>query len=222
MNSATPSTTPPTRPSKSDERALALAGIIQSANLVTAIARTGMVAQDNLNGSLESLFVTNPDSALDVYKDGSGVRTGLRLLTDIVGAYQFSEYGDTVRYSLAAIKLERALRQQAVLLGRIGAGIESIQEYKNLHSLPASDDEIIKRISKLYEETAGTIEPRIRVQGQQKHLKNSINTFRIRALLMSSIRSAVLWRQLDGRLTQFVLGRARLLRSADKVASLFN
>lgn len=210
------------KPTKSDERALALAGIIQATNLVTAIARTGMVAQDNLTGSLESIFVTNPDSALDVYPDGSGVRTGLRLLNDIVGGYQFSEYGDTVRYSLAAIKLEQQLRQQPELLRAIGAGIERIAEQRNLQSLPASDDLVIEQLSVLYEQTAGTLSPRIRILGQQKHLQNTINTTRIRALLLAAIRGAVLWRQLDGRLTQFVLGRGKLLRSAEKAASLLN
>ena len=78
------------RMTRSDERALALAGVLQAVNLVSGIARTGMVAQDNLSGSLESIFVTNPATAMDVYPGGTGVRTGLRLLSDIVGAYQSS------------------------------------------------------------------------------------------------------------------------------------
>ncbi len=50
---------------RSDERVLALAGLLQSCHLVTNLARTGLIGQDSLTGCLETVFVTNPDTTLD-------------------------------------------------------------------------------------------------------------------------------------------------------------
>lgn len=207
---------------RQEERTLALAGIAQSCYLVTGIARTGLVGEDTMTGSLESIFVTNPEETLDVYKTGNGVRTGLRVIMELLGDFRLSEHGDTLRYSLAVLGLEKQLRQAPEIMRGIGAGISRIEEHRRMQELPVTSEDIVVRLSDLYEETAGTVEPRIRVVGQQKHLQNRINTCRIRALLLAALRSAVLWRQLDGRLTQLILGRGSLLRSADNVAEILS
>lgn len=207
---------------RSDERALAFAGLLQACHLVTGVARTGMIGQDSLAGSLEAVFDTNPETTLDVYATGNGVRTGLRLIMEIIGDLNISEHGDTIRYALAVIALEKRLRANPEVLRTIGAGISNIQEHRIAQGLSVADEACVNRISELYEETAGRSEPRIRIQGQQKHLTNRANQARIRALLMSALRSAVLWRQLDGRLSQCVLGRGRLLRSTNHVEQILN
>ena len=207
---------------RNDERALALAGLLQSCHLVTGVARTGLIGQDSLAGSLESVFVTNPDTTLDVYGSGNGVRTGLRLIMEIVGDLKVSEHGDTVRYAMAVLALEKRLRANPDVLRAIGAGISSVQEHRIARGLTAADEDCVNRLSELYEKTAGLSEPRIRILGQQKHLTNPANQAKIRALLMAALRSAVLWRQLDGRLTQCVLGRGKLLRSTDHAEQILN
>ncbi len=207
---------------RNDERALALAGLLQACHLVTGVARTGLIGQDSLAGSLESVFVTNPDTTLDVYGSGNGVRTGLRLIMEIVGDLKVSEHGDTVRYAMAVLALEKRLRANPDVLRAIGAGISSIQEHRIARGLTAADEDCVNRLSELYEKTGGLSEPRIRILGQQKHLTNPANQAKIRALLMAALRSAVLWRQLDGRLTQCVLGRGKLLRSADHAEQILN
>ncbi|MBL6688819.1 MAG: DUF489 family protein [Pseudomonadales bacterium] len=207
---------------RSDERALAFAGLLQACHLVTGLARTGMISQDSLVGSLESVFVTNPETTLDVYATGNGVRTGLRLIMEIIGDLNFSEHGDTIRYVLAVIALEKRLRLNPEVLQAIGAGISNIQEHRIVQGLSVADEACVNRLSELYEGTAGRSEPRIRVQGQQKHLTNRANQARIRALLMAALRSAVLWRQLDGRLSQCVLGRGKLLKSTYRAQTILN
>ncbi|MBT7370564.1 MAG: high frequency lysogenization protein HflD [Gammaproteobacteria bacterium] len=204
------------------ERALALAGLIQASYLISAIARTGMVGEDSMAGTLESIFVTNPDQTLDVYQNGNGVRTGLRLIAEIIGDLQLGEHGDTVRYCMAILNLEKKLREKPELLRAIGAGVSSIQEHRVLREVSVTSEDVVEKLSGLYEQTTGTIEPRIRVVGQQKHLQNRTNTCRIRALLLAGVRSAVLWRQLGGSLIQLILGRGRLLRSAENAAAFIS
>ena len=207
---------------KTEERALALAGLVQSCYLVAGVARTGMASQDNLTGCLESIFVTNPNETLDVYKDGHGVRKGLRLVTEILGELNISEHRETIHYVLGVLSLERRLRQTPKLMRSLGAGISAIQEHRHLNELSATDEDVISRLSRLYEDTAGTVQPRIRIQGQQKHLANTMNTSRIRALLLAAIRSAVLWYQLDGRRSQWLLGRGKLLSANSRVSKIIS
>jgi len=207
---------------KPEERALALAGLAQSCYLVAGIARTGMASQDNLAGCLESIFVTNPNETMDVYNGGSGVRTGLRLVSEILGELKISEHSETVHYVMGVLSLEQRLRQTPTLMRALGAGISAIQEHLHVNKVTLTDEDIISRLSRLYEETAGTVQPRIRIQGQQKHLANTMNTSRIRALLLAAIRSAVLWHQLDGRRSQWLLGRGKLLRANNRVSEIIS
>lgn len=210
------------RLSKPDERALALAGLLQACYLVTGIARTGLIGQDSMTGTLQSILITNPESTLDVYPEGNGIRTGLRLIMEVFGDLQLAEHGDTLRYATAVIGLEKKMRAEPAIMARLGEGIAEISAYRETHSLSASEPELVERFSRLYEETAGTIHPRIRVLGQQKHLNNSVNTTRIRALLLAGLRSAVLWRQLGGTMSQFILGRGKLISAANKSSELIN
>ena len=207
---------------RSEERALALAGLLQACHLVSGIARTGLIGQDSLAGSLESVFVTNPETTLDVYSSGDGVRTGLRLIMEILGDLKISEHGDTIRYAMAVLALEKRLKSSPEVMRAIGAGISAVQEHRTAQGLAVSDEECLARLSDLYEQTAGRSVPRIKILGQQKHLTNKMNQSRIRALLMTALRSAVLWRQLDGRVSQCLLGRGRLLRSTDHAEKMFN
>ncbi|MBT4161345.1 MAG: DUF489 family protein, partial [Gammaproteobacteria bacterium] len=141
------------------ERALALAGLIQASYLISAIARTGMVGEDSMAGTLESIFVTNPDQTLDVYQNGNGVRTGLRLIAEIIGDLQLGEHGDTVRYCMAILNLEKKLREKPELLRAIGAGVSSIQEHRVLREVSVTSEDVVEKLSGLYEQTTGTIEP---------------------------------------------------------------
>ncbi len=208
--------------SRKAERALALAGLLQSCYLVANIARTGLVGQDSLTGSLDAVFVTNPETALDVYRGGNGVRTGLRLLYEILGEFRISEHGDVVRYAMAVLALEKRLQKTPEVMRELGAGLSRVAEIKAVEGVQTSQESIITELSDLYEKTAGTSEPRIRVLGQQKHLAERSNTLKIRALLLAALRSAVLWRQVDGRLSECLLGRRKLLAAANKAELLVN
>ena len=201
---------------------MALAGLIQSCYLVSGVARSGLIGEDNMSGSLESIFVTHPNQTADVYRNGNGIRTGLRLLTEILGDGNYSDYIETVRYASAILTVEKQLRDKPEILRAVGAGLSNIQEQQAEHELLVTSEEIINRLSSLYEKTIGTVEPRIRVQGQQTHLKSHANTCRIRALLLAGLRSAVLWRQLGGNLIGLFFGRRRVLAGASEAADFIS
>ena len=60
----------------------------------------------------------------------------------------------------------------------------------------------------------------IRVNGNPKLLKHEANQHLIRALLLSGVRSAVLWQQVGGKRRQFLLGRKRMLAAVNELLSV--
>ncbi|MEW8367847.1 MAG: DUF489 family protein, partial [Candidatus Thiodiazotropha taylori] len=63
----------------------------------------------------------------------------------------------------------------------------------------------------IYAENISTLKPRIMVSGETIYLQNSDNVNRIRALLLSGIRSAMLWRQTGGRRRQLLFSRSNYI-----------
>lgn len=194
------------------KRVIALAGLLQSVHLVSSIAHTGLVSQDSMEHSLRSIFVLNPDSISEVFSGTEGIRTGLKLLGEVLGRFDFRAHGDLLRYSLAVIKLERTLAAMPGLSREIGARIASIDERRMLRQDGSRglDEATISALAELYEQTLSRIEPRIRVSGKPNYLQNAHNVDRIRALLLSAVRSAVLWHQVGGRRWQLLLARGQL------------
>ncbi len=217
------------------ERVIALSGLVQAASLVSNIARSGMVSQANLESSLNSIFVTNPAHTLDVYDGMAGIATGIRITRELFGRFRLESHADVVRYVLALIQLERKVSRHPEKLGAIGAGISLIDEKRNLgrqgseqvqrqgdtrvqvHTSRQIDQQLLGELAALYETELGVIHPRIRILGKENHLKNEDNINRIRALLLSGIRSAVLWHQLGGRRWQLLLNRKSISEALKKL-----
>ncbi len=200
-----------------EKRAMALAGIVQAAHLVSTVARTGLVSQDSMEASLKSIFVTNPSSISEVYQGTEGIRLGLRRLRDMLQHFDLNEHGDDLRYLLAVIKLDLTAERQPEVYRRLGADIERIDELRRHQDAGMSplNADVIARLASAYEDNLSAVAPRIRVTGNRNHLQNADNIHRIRALLLAAIRSAVLWRQVGGRRWHFLFSRGKLAEAVD-------
>ena len=193
-----------------EKRVLALAGLVQAVHLVISAAKTGMIAQDSLDKSLKSIFVQNPGSIAEVYGGTSDISLGLNLLKDILNNFNAESHGDIVRYSLAVITLERAFVAQPDKLRGLGSEITRIDQLRMLNADNAGvSEEIVTQLADTYEQIVGQVQPRIKISGNRSHLQNMGNVKRIRALLLSALRSAVLFHQVGGRRWQLLLKRGR-------------
>ena len=193
------------------KRVLALAGLLQAIQLVSSIARTGLVSQDTMDASLRSIFVQNPGSISEVFGGTRGVKTGLGLVREILKGFDRTQHGDLMRYSLAVVKLERSLAAKPALLRDLGARIASIDERRMLREQADSiDQDTVTALAELYQDTLSRISPRIKVSGERDYLQNATNADRIRALLLAAVRAAVLWHQVGGRRWHFILARGAM------------
>jgi high frequency lysogenization protein len=177
-----------------EERVIALAGALQAARLVRAIATRGSADPASTAASLATVFKIDAENAADVFGGIPQLRLGLETLVEQVD----SSRRDTVltRLLIAVMRLERMAARRRDLMSSLREGIEAIAAAKP--PIAADSREVIEALAKLYSATLSTLRPRILVEGDPRFLNDAQNVDRIRALLLAAIRATVLWRQLGG------------------------
>lgn len=191
------------------DRAIALAGIFQAANLVQQIAHTGMIDQQSLETCISSLFKVDADTPEAVFGAAANLTLGYKtLLTQLGGTNHNTDKPrdiDITKYVISIAVLERKLAKRGDLLKKITDGIESTQ--LQLEHFGLTHDNVLAKLAHIYSETISTLKPRIMVNGEHQHISNPNQANKIRALLLAGIRAAVLWRQCGGTRWQLLLKR---------------
>jgi high frequency lysogenization protein len=207
-----------------DERALALAGIFQAVYLVTKIAKTGMHPQDCFDSSISSLFVFDAESTADIYSGVENLMVGLRISSEVLDRTGMNDISrdnfDVFRYGLNLLQLERKLSKQPAMMDYIGQRLVEI--HRALETSSSLDGHVLSDIAALYEETVSTLALRIQVRGEMRFLQNDVNVHKVRALLLSGIRSSVLWHQLGGRRWHLLFMRSHLKSATRRQMDLIN
>ncbi|HEY9034111.1 MAG TPA: high frequency lysogenization protein HflD [Pseudomonadales bacterium] len=194
------------------ERTIALAGLFQAARMVTDLANGKEIDPHSLSVLIDSLLVLDPPTTLAVYgNDLANLRPGLTLLADLAGQNTRAD-GETARYVLGMLALERQLARQHDMLSVIRSRLEHLQ-YKRQHFAGNLRD-LSQSLSGLYQDTLSTLRFRIQVTGNMQHLNQADVSDRIRTLLFAGIRSAMLWRQLGGSKWQLIIGRSMLEKTS--------
>lgn len=193
---------------------LALAGVVQAAILVEQVAKTGQVQQDAYKCSIESLFDLNPSSTAAVYGGSAQhLRIGLEALRDMLAGQH--KHQEAMRYALGALHLQRKLAGRKDMLNIIASRIA--QATSQAEHFSSTHDNVIGNLGQVYSETISTFRFRIQVMGDYNYLQQTRIASQIRALLLASIRSAMLWRQLGGNRWQLLLQRKALASHVDQL-----
>ncbi len=206
------------------ERVLALAAMTQAVYLVRGIARKGVAERAEIHTCLSSILADSAAKAgphaNHLYKHPLKLRTGLILLQKLL-------HGDTMKndmdaakeiiaYCAALMSLEKKLAHDKAMLARLGEGIGRIDKQREYFG-DVLHNNVIAAIAGLYGETISTLKPRIIVHGKTEFLSHSNNTNQVRALLLSGIRAAHLWRSHGGGHLQLLLRRRALAREAERI-----
>jgi len=193
-----------------DEQLIALGAVFEAATLVDRIARTGQVPNASLGCMLGSLLARSPETTLEIYGgDDLNLRDGYRALVGALERDSSSLQREPLRYALAMIGLERQLDKRDDMLQVIGSRLDQIQQ--QVEHFGITHENVVASFGGLYQDTLSTFRQRIQVQGDMRHLQQTDNAAKIRALLLSGIRSARLWRQLGGHRWQMIFSRRKLL-----------
>lgn len=193
-----------------NDLSIALAGLLQAAGLVEQLAKTGYVPSDAYRTSIESLFELNPDTTLGVYGNNiANLHTGLTLLRDILQQGNGQQrHADALRYSLGVLHLQKKLNSRKDMLGVVGSRLSSAALQAEHFS--STHDNVIANLGDLYSETISTFRFRIQVSGDYNYLQQQRIAHQVRALLLSAIRSATLWRQLGGTRWDLLFHRKKI------------
>lgn len=197
------------------EQAAALAGIFQAAALVERLARTGHLTDEDITPSIHSVFVMNPKAVEDIYQGYDNLALGLRTLKSVLERQSNVIQGDTVRYALTLIHLERKLSRNGKMMQELGQRLSRAEEQVNHFSL--LHENVMAGLASIYLDTISTFRTRVQVTGDLQYLQIKCNAEKIRALLLAGIRSAILWRQTGGSRWQLLLNRKKLLEGLNQL-----
>ncbi len=201
--------------SKLRDRTLALAGLFQAASLVKEVANRGMADRHDVEMTLRTLFVTDPQDTDEVYGRVEYLRTGLQTLIDQLEGRSGKRDLDIARYVVGLLHLQRKLKKNRPMLARVAEGMERARRQSEHYAIDHPN--VIANLADTYSETLSTLHPRIMVSGESQHLTHPDNANLIRALLLAGIRSAVLWDQLGGSRWQILFHRRRLVDEARRI-----
>jgi high frequency lysogenization protein len=204
------------RLSNLEQQAVALAGVAQAARLVDLVSKTGSYPLEFLESSIHSLFQFDADSAEEVFGGLAGVKLGLNNLCSLLASRQAEENRDVVRYVFSILYLERKFAASSEMMSVVHTRLEHAS-FRAEHFAGHVND-VCHSVSGIYQDTLSKLKFRIKVTGSAQHLQDPKKADIIRALLLSGIRSAFLWRQLGGRRWRLLLQRRRLLQASQNLS----
>ena len=190
------------------EQAAALAGVFQAASLVEKLAKSGQLTEDELQPSIQSIFITSPDNVEEVYGGYHNLMTGRRILGSVLNRDSDIIQSDVIRYALSLIHIEKKLSRNPKMLGTISQRLQRSSEQAEHFGL--LHDNVMSSLAGIYLDTISTFRTRIQVTGDVRHLQSPTNANKIRAILLAGVRSAMLWRQCGGSRWHLFVHRRKL------------
>ena len=202
--------------SRLQDQTIALSGLLQACYLVDQIARKGQCDEQELETAIQSLLVTSPKQAIDVFGSHANLQTGYRLLAELLDKQTKRQNAEWLRYALSILHLESKLRKKPEMLNAISKGIEHAETSREHFGL--LHENTIASLADTYQKTISTFSLRIQVSGDASYLQSDRNAARIRTLLLSAIRAAILWRQTGGHRWHLLFKRSALANQAKQLS----
>lgn len=198
---------------------IALAGILQAAEIVEQLANTGTAPQDSFETSLASILKTSPGTIEEIYGGQvnflPGLQLGFSVLKDVL-AQKNSQGRQRLRYAIGLIHLQGKLQGNSELMDVLATRLQQMDS--KLEHFDLTHERTLASFASIYEDTLSTFRFRIQVTGNAMHLQNPLVVNKIRATLLAGIRSAMLWRQVGGKRWHFMFYRKKLLETLKTLA----
>ena len=194
---------------------LAFASILQSLQAVDELANKGTYNTFTLETCLDSLLQTEVDNIDVIYPNMLGLKPGLLLLN-----HQMSESfnkGDLqiAKYLSNILHLAKKLSKYPNYANVIQTGIAKAIEIKD--DYPVTHENMQARLAGIYSDSISLIPPKLLIKGDQSVLQNVATVNKIRALLLSALRNALLWKQFGGSKWSLLFGRKKYYLEVQKL-----
>lgn len=192
------------------DRTIAFAGICQAVALVQQVAKDGHCDNDAFEASLNAILNINPVNTVGVFGREANLKLGLECL--VLGIDSTPAGSDITRYIISLMALERKLAGRNDAMSQLGDRIQMVE--RQVEHFDLFDDQMLSNLASIYLDVVSPIGPRIQVSGTPSVLQQTASQHKVRALLLSGIRSAVLWRQVGGKRRHLIFGRKKMIEQA--------
>jgi high frequency lysogenization protein len=197
------------------DRTLALAGLFQATELVRQAANHGTWSGYAASSSLQSLFKLEAGTTEEVYGGTSKVRLGIETMLAVLQGD--NRYTESLRYAVGLLQIERKFRRAGPVQEEVGRRLQNISTLGENLEQHEREDLQAHDISGLYTDTISHLSPRIVVNGKPQYLKNERTVDWVRTLLLTGLRSAILWNQMGGGRFELMFGRKKIMREAESL-----
>lgn len=196
------------------ERVLALSGMVQCVHLAHKIALRGICPESEMSVFIGSLFEEKVESATTLYGK-ERMMDALRRTRRFLAGESVECGKDILLHVILLMALERKLASHPEMLAEIASLIQRAQlQAKHFHRL---HPHVLATLAEAYGRTASKLAPKIVIHGKRSHLEAVGNKERIRALLLSGIRAAHLWRKYGGNRWHLLLKRNAMAQEAERI-----
>ena len=189
---------------------ISLGAIYQASNEIKKIAWQGQIDNKIIEPLIHSVYQTTSEEVEDIYINIKRLNTGLDFLRQQLVGDVFSKDAEVIRYFEAIGILVKNMKKNPEITNNLREQLSSFTLDINQQNLY----EHANFLSNLYLKTISKINPRIIVNGDNKYLKENNNASMIRALLMSAIRSYILWEQSGGSKFRIFIFRKKIAKLA--------
>ena len=189
---------------------IALGAIYQASNEIKKVAWQGEINNKLIEPLIHSVYQTTSDEIEEIYINIKRLNTGLDFLRQQLVGDAFSRDGEVTRYFEAIGILVKNMKKNSNI-------VDNLRDELSKFSLDINQENLTEHatfLSNLYLKTVSKISPRIIVNGDNKYLKDNSNASMIRALLLSAIRSYILWEQSGGSKFRIFIFRKKIAKLA--------
>ncbi|MDJ0654258.1 MAG: DUF489 family protein [Xanthomonadales bacterium] len=193
-------------------RAMALAGVFQSAALARSVATRGNADEQALATSINSIYALEAASVEQVFQPPGGLRLGL---DSLVAHFNGERDPDILRAVMTLLQLSGRLMADADMSQRVRDGVDAAR----VHALDAGavHESQLQRLGELYARTLSQMKPTVVVRGNPQYLRQDRFVAWVRAVLLAGVRSGILWQQLGGSRWRLILQSRQLANAARAV-----
>jgi high frequency lysogenization protein len=189
---------------------ISLGAIYQASSEIKKIAWEGKINNKFIEPLIFSVYQTTSNEIEDIYINLKRLNTGLDFLRKQFVGDVFSRDGEVDRYFEAINVLVKNMNKNSEIFSNLRDELSNHKESVNEDNL----HEHAEFLSNLYLKTISKINPRIIVNGDNIHLTDNKNASMIRALLLSAIRSFILWQQSGGNKFRIFLFKKKMAEIA--------
>ena len=122
-----------------------------------------------------------------------------------INPFQQKNDEQNLRYSAQILHVERRLAKKAALMAVLKERLHAAE--RQAEHYPVNHDNLIASFAATYQETASKAAGRILISGAPQWLRQPDMVNRIRALLLTGVRAAALWRAYGGNRWQLLFAR---------------